>query len=47
MPDIKGVVVVAEGANNIKLRLELLRATTTALSIDENKVEIFKMKINN
>jgi stage III sporulation protein AG len=47
MPEIKGVVVVAEGANNIKVRLELIRATTTALSIDEDKVEIFKMKINN
>jgi stage III sporulation protein AG len=44
MPSIKGVIIVAEGANDIKVRLNLLNATTTALKIDAEKVEIFKMK---
>lgn len=42
-PEIKGVLVIAEGANNIKIRLELLRAVKTALGIHSNQVEVFEM----
>lgn len=44
MPDIKGVVVVAEGAKNAKVRLELMRAVQTILDINANSIEIFAMK---
>ncbi|MEG1613302.1 MAG: hypothetical protein RR357_03945 [Clostridia bacterium] len=42
-PKIQGVIIVAEGANSIKVRLELLRAASTALNIEQNKIEIFTM----
>lgn len=41
MPKILGVVVVAEGASNIKTRLALLSATATALNVDADLIEIF------
>jgi len=43
-PKITGVLIVAEGADSIKVKLELLKATSSVLSIDENIVEIFTMK---
>ncbi len=39
-----GVVVVAEGADDIGLRLEIARAVQTLLHLDADAVEIFKMK---
>ena len=44
MPKILGVVVVAEGASNIKTRLALLSATATALNVDADIIEIFTKK---
>lgn len=43
-PDIKGVIVVAEGANNVQVRLELMRAVMVALNIGAENIEIFAMK---
>ena len=43
-PEIAGVVIVSEGADNLKVRLELSRAAASVLNIDEKKVEIFVMK---
>ena len=40
---IKGVVVVAQGADDISVRLNLLRAAVTALQIDESRVDVFAM----
>ncbi|MCL1963992.1 MAG: hypothetical protein FWF69_02900 [Firmicutes bacterium] len=39
-----GVVVVAEGAGNLQVRLELARAVQTLLRLDADAVEIFKME---
>ncbi|MDR0697020.1 MAG: hypothetical protein LBF68_05770 [Christensenellaceae bacterium] len=44
MPDIKGVIVVAKGASNIKVRLELLRAVQAILDLNANMIEVFTMK---
>ncbi|MDR2267053.1 MAG: hypothetical protein LBE09_05680 [Christensenellaceae bacterium] len=44
MPDIKGVIIVAKGASNIKVRLELLRAAQAALGLGANMIEVFAMK---
>ena len=41
LPIIKGVIVVAQGAGNIQVRLELLRAVQALLEIDSNNIEIF------
>lgn len=42
MPPIKGVVVIAEGAGNIRVKLDLLKAVQALLSVSSNQVEIFK-----
>jgi stage III sporulation protein AG len=43
MPDITGVIVVAEGASNPRVRLELLRATQVVLGVGLANIEIFAM----
>lgn len=44
MPDVKGVIVVAQGAGSAKVRLELMRAVQTVLNVSANNIEIFAMK---
>ena len=39
-PEITGVVIVAEGAGNITVRVDLLNACKTFLSITEDKIRI-------
>lgn len=41
LPDIKGVIVVAQGADNIRVKLDLLKAVQALLSVESNQVEIF------
>ena len=41
LPKIKGVIVVAQGANDVAVRLELLRAVQALIDVDSNKIEIF------
>ena len=43
-PEVLGVVVVAEGAGNVGVRINLLQAVQTLLRVDADKVEIFTMK---
>lgn len=40
LPKIKGIIVVAQGANNVKVRLELLKAVQTLIDVDANNIEI-------
>jgi stage III sporulation protein AG len=44
MPLIKGVLVVAEGADNAAVRLQLLKAVQALLDVRPANVEIFPMK---
>ena len=44
MPDIKGVLIVAEGARNISVRLEILRAVQTLLGVSSESIEILTMQ---
>ena len=39
-PKIKGVLVVAQGASSVKVRLELLKAVQTVVDVDANQIEI-------
>ncbi len=41
MPEIIGVIVVAEGADQIKVKLQILSAVSTALNINQNSIQIF------
>ncbi len=42
-PEIKGVIVVAEGADDIEVRLNLLSAVQTILDVSPDKVNVYKM----
>lgn len=42
-PDIKGVIVVAQGADNIGVKMNLQRAVETVLQVSPEQVEIFAM----
>lgn len=42
-PEIRGVIVVAEGADNIGVKLNLLSAVETILSISPDQVDVYKM----
>ncbi len=44
LPEIVGVIVVAEGANNVGVRINLLQAVQTLLNVSQDKIEIFTMK---
>ena len=44
MPQVVGVIVVAGGADNARVRLDLMRAVQTILNINANSIEIFAMK---
>lgn len=43
-PIVKGVIVVATGADNIAVKLNLINAVKTVLNIDSNQVDVYKMK---
>ncbi len=43
-PEITGVLIVAEGADNIVVYRKLQQATTSLLNVNVNKIEILKMK---
>ena len=43
-PDIKGVIVVAAGAGDISVKIELIRAVMVALDVDSTVIEIFEME---
>ena len=42
-PEVRGVIVVAQGAEDISVRMNLLNAVTTLLNVSADKVEILKM----
>ncbi len=44
MPAVKGVVVVASGADNIRVKLDILKAVQALLKVESNQVEIFTKK---
>ena len=41
MPEIKGVVVVCEGASNIRVKLNILEAVQALLGVNSSQIEIF------
>lgn len=44
MPDILGVIIVAEGAEDATVRFSLRQAVMTAINVGSNKINIFTMK---
>jgi stage III sporulation protein AG len=43
-PEIVGVIIIAKGANDAKVRIALISATQTFLNITSDKIEILAMK---
>lgn len=43
-PEIKGVIVIAEGANDIEVYMNLERAVMTILNVRADQVEVFAME---
>ncbi len=43
-PKISGVIIVAEGADNLSVRLSLINAAKVFLNIDNEKIQILTMK---
>ena len=41
LPEIKGVIVVSTGANDVKVKLDIITAVSTVLGISPNKIEVF------
>lgn len=44
LPQVRGVVVVAKGADNIGVRQKLLSAACTLLGVSQDKVEVLSME---
>ena len=44
MPEVIGVIVVAEGADDAVTKLAIMRAVQTALKVDSSCVEIYPLK---
>ncbi len=44
LPEITGVLIVAQGADNIMVKSKLVNATKALLDIDSGKIEILTMK---
>ena len=42
-PEICGVIIIAKGANDIKVKVSLMSATQTFLAIESEKIEILTM----
>ncbi len=43
-PPVKGVIVVAQGADDIRVKLSLLSAVETILNISPDQVDVYKME---
>ena len=42
LPDVKGVIVVSSGANQVGIKLDILKAVSTLLDISTEKITILK-----
>lgn len=43
-PTVEGVIIVCEGADDLKVRIEITDAVVTALNVSADKIKILKMK---
>lgn len=44
-PEIKGIIVIAQGAGDIGVKMNILKAVETLLNVSADKVDVFKMQI--
>lgn len=43
-PKVKGVIIVAQGGDNVEIKKQLISATMSLLDLDANKIEVLTMK---
>lgn len=46
-PCVEGVVVIAQGADNVKVREDIIGAIQVLFDVDMNRISVIKMKTNN
>lgn len=46
-PKVRGVIVIAEGAADISVKMNLAYATATVLGIEQDYIEVFEMGMDN
>lgn len=46
-PEVKGIIIISEGAEDIRVKLELMKAVQIALGVKPNQVEVFPMEKSN
>lgn len=44
LPTVEGVIIVCEGADDVKVRMQVTDAVVTALNVSADKIKILKMK---
>ena len=42
--EVKGIVIVSQGAGDLRVRVKLLNAASTAFDVPADKIEVFEMK---
>lgn len=47
LPDVRGVIVLAEGADNIRVRTDIQTAVRTLLGIDAGRIGVYKLEPHN
>lgn len=43
-PEVRGVIVIAQGAGNIRVKMDLLKAVETVLKVSPEYIDVFPMK---
>lgn len=43
-PKIEGIIIIAEGGDNIYIKSELIKSAQTILNVDAHKIQVMKMK---
>jgi stage III sporulation protein AG len=46
-PKVRGVIVIAEGAADLTVRMNLMHAVQTVLGVDAANIEVFEMGVSN
>lgn len=43
-PKIEGIIIIAQGGDNIFIKNELIKSAQTILNVDAHKIHVMKMK---
>ncbi|MGI6175625.1 MAG: hypothetical protein ACOYJC_05595 [Christensenellales bacterium] len=46
MPEVRGAIIIAQGADDIRVKMDLLSAAQTVLKVNADKINVYKMDQN-